>query len=219
MNRTAVIALPLVSLAAVGLVMLLWGGAPDESSGESSRTEVARLTSELEVLRREGQATRELARRAAETGRQTLTSIPGPVPEAAGADPERATDAPPPPSRKEPTFEESYADLESRFAAQALDEAWSQSAAERVTEKLSAALPSGSRVLSADCRESMCRAEIAHVDVEAHRAYLQSSFMDPRKWDGGRPGAPQESSGKGGAVTVAYIGKKGTNLFPAPGDP
>jgi outer membrane murein-binding lipoprotein Lpp len=214
MNRTVVIAISLASFAAIGL-LVLWAGAPDEAALESSRTEVTRLASELEALKREGQATRELAQRAAETGRQALTSNPRPPPEATGPIPERSREDPPAPPPQAPSFEESFADLESRFAAQERDEAWSRSASEQVAQKLSTALPEGSRFLSADCRASICRAEVAHVDVEAHRAYLRSSFMAPESWDGPVLAVLEESSGQGGAVTVAYIGKKDTNLFPA----
>lgn len=216
MRRIAAIAISsatILGLAVLAATRQTRDGAIPENT--QMNEEVARLRSELEATKREERATRDLAASAVEAAqRQAHTTRLSPDSSEAAPRREGPAEGLAPTMRKEPSFEELHADLESRFAAQPRDDAWSRAAVEQVTQKLTAALPPSSRFLSVDCRESICRAEIAHADVERHREYLKGSIVTPGNWDGPVLAVLEESPGKEGVITVAYIGKRGTNLFP-----
>jgi hypothetical protein len=97
-----------------------------------------------------------------------------------------------------------------KFESETPDPQWAAGASKRSYGEMAKALPSGSRILSNECRRSMCRAEIAHPDLRSFQQHMQSMISDSEtQWPGPFMGAVT-STGDDGAVTAeAYFVRDG----------
>jgi hypothetical protein len=92
------------------------------------------------------------------------------------------------------------------FAKESADTAWSRDAARRLQSSIQHALPDGARLLSLDCRTTMCLVEIEYPDAGAAQSWPNSGFQS---WPGAvfMAGEREES---GAAVKTLVAIKEGT---------
>jgi hypothetical protein len=115
-------------------------------------------------------------------------------------------------AKREVTTEDISEGLNTRFYAEDVDRNWSASARANFQSRLSAALPSGSRLVSLECKSSMCRAEVSQPSVEAHQSFVQSAFMPPAQWDGSTMVSLKEEPGDGSATSLVFLAREGQGL-------
>jgi len=114
---------------------------------------------------------------------------------------------------KEVTGQQIQDSLGARFIEEGYDSKWSVVTREKVQARLSSALPKGARVLTVDCKTSMCRAEIAQPDLESHHAFMKSAFASPSvPWEGSTMLALAEEPGTGRVTSIAYFAREGQGL-------
>jgi hypothetical protein len=160
-----------------------------------------RTAQELVELRRELQATKALALDA----RKVVAASPSSAPLGAQA----VTPDPVP----ELTMDHVRDTLDARFHSEAYDRSWGADARQRLETHVTRVLPAGSRVLTSDCRASLCRVEIGHHDVAAHQQFLQQASADPTAaWEGPTMISLQEGTG-GEVVSIGYFAREGVELF------
>ncbi|HSP77097.1 MAG TPA: hypothetical protein VLQ93_01110 [Myxococcaceae bacterium] len=203
-------------------------GAPEPTPSESSelvqlREQVRKLESSVarsEKFAREARSTARIAQLSVST-RADAPPAPEGVPAVAGqgaSHEEAVTEGPgaePPP----PSTEEIITRMDARFFGEGFDPSWSYEARERA-EQLGTRMPEGSRVVSLECRSSMCRMEMSHPNLESFQDFMQKSLLGGEsEWDGpfmaglkGDPGQPGE------LVAVAYLARAGADLSPPPGE-
>lgn len=119
---------------------------------------------------------------------------------------------PPALAKREVTTEDISDGLSSRFYAEDVDRNWSATARQKFQSRLSAAIPNGSRLVSLECKSSMCRAEISHPSMEAHQSFVQSAFMPPAQWEGSTMVSLKEESGERSVTSVAFLAREGQGL-------
>ncbi len=96
--------------------------------------------------------------------------------------------------------------LEAAFAQESVDAAWAEATSEVMVQQWLPILPPGSRLNDVDCRQSMCRVEIQHNQVEGHEAMMDKVFSGRVFWPG--PGSYDLVTSDSGQVsTVAYLGR------------
>lgn len=218
-GRTAKISLGL-GLGALAISGWLLYRAQRTEDGQSEKhaasEELAQMKDELARLRREQQETRAFAQTMAAQAGAPRDGSPRPEPAKGAAEADQAgANGPPLAARPEPTVEQARDQLEHRFASESRDPSWSDGARSRISSFLTPGLPPNSRLLSLECRKSMCRAEIAHENLEAHQKFLSASLMSPSNtWDGPHMATLGENSGGSGVVTVAFLARPGVSLAP-----
>ncbi|WP_375759795.1 hypothetical protein [Corallococcus exercitus] len=116
---------------------------------------------------------------------------------------------------QEPTPDEAVARMDARFFGEGVDTAWSPAATRRA-ERLGAVLPQGARIVSLECRSSMCRLQMSHPSQDAFRKFLREGLMDDAEaWDGPFMAALTGTPGRSGEVeAVAYLAREGVDLAP-----
>jgi hypothetical protein len=67
------------------------------------------------------------------------------------------------------------------YGKEARDPAWSPEAARKLNEIVRQTLPDSSRLVSLECRTTMCLVEVRHKDEETSQSWLRTSFHD---WPG-----------------------------------
>ncbi|MGE6757449.1 hypothetical protein ACQKGO_05500 [Corallococcus interemptor] len=187
----------------------------DVSAGEGGAretTELQRLKAQVRKLEASVAHSEQLAREARATASRVA---PGQSPEAlgppdAGLKIEEVAEAPP-----EPAPDEEVARMDARFFSEGVDTAWSHAATRRA-ERLGAVLPPGARIVSLECRSSMCRLQMSHPSQDAFRQFLREGLMeDADAWDGPFMAALTGTPGRSGEVeAVAYLARAGVDLAP-----
>lgn len=104
------------------------------------------------------------------------------------------------------------------FVAERTDTSWANDARRTASQKLGAALPAGSRAVSIECRESMCRIETAHASLLAYRQFVTSAFLTPetKLWNGGVFTLPvkEDAESHGEMLSVSFIARDGQSIPP-----
>ncbi|NMO13436.1 hypothetical protein HPC49_08745 [Pyxidicoccus fallax] len=221
-----VIAGLLGGLLTLGLGRLIGGEAAGTSaSAEREAAELRRLKQQVRELEASVAGSERLAREAQVTARAAQAAVgprveTSPAPErgagavepaGAGSPSAEGADAVPP----EPTPEEVVARLDARFFGEEVDAAWSRDALPRA-ERLGVLLPRGARVVSLECRSSMCRLEMSHPSLESFQGFVREALLGTgNPWDGafmaslkGNPALP------GGVQAVAWLARAGVELTP-----
>jgi hypothetical protein len=85
------------------------------------------------------------------------------------------------PAKRVPTLEEVQANVLTAYGREAGDPTWGPEASRKLEASLREALPRGSRLLSIDCRATMCLVEVEHPDERSAQAWLLPGFQD---WPG-----------------------------------
>lgn len=174
----------------------------------------AQQQSELDELRREIREARAVTIALQPRPTVTPSAVPSARPDASNdVVPANAESAAVPPPRKELTFQDVRDGLSARLYAESYDPSWSAAARKRIEERLSAALPGGSRLVSVDCRSSICRAEVSQPDFDAHRKFVQAAFADPSvSWEGPTMVTLGEEPGSRMVTSVAFLAREGRDL-------
>lgn len=194
---------------------------PEATELRQLRQQVRKLEESVtysERTAREARSAAELAQRAVRTHREVVPAVqqgPGVTPSGDSHAEAHAqgSNAPPP----EPQAAEVIEQMDERFFSEPLDPGWSQQARRRV-EQLGGMMPKGARVVSLDCRTSLCRMEMSHPNLESFQDFVRQGLLGGGyEWDGpvmaavkGDPHQPGE------LLTVAYLAREGTDLSPSP---
>lgn len=131
--------------------------------------------------------------------------------EASSATPEEGSAAPP--AAMEP--DEVRLRLSSRFQEERPDKGWTANAEALVRARLLPHLPAGSKLISMECRASMCEFVSAHSGPDSYNQFLRTAFQDSatRLWDGAGFATPtSEHDRDGNVITVAYLAREGHAL-------
>lgn len=100
--------------------------------------------------------------------------------------------------------------MESNFAGQMPDQSWSIGTATEVQAKVFARLPKDSRLMSIECRKSMCRLETSHHDEQTYQAFLSKSLAAPDfNWQGAIAYSTSRDDSSGEIAAVAYMMRAG----------
>ncbi|RKG73846.1 hypothetical protein D7W79_24490 [Corallococcus exercitus] len=77
-------------------------------------------------------------------------------------------------------------------------------------------LPRGARIVSLECRSSMCRLQMSHPSQDAFRNFLREGLMDDADaWEGPFMAALTGTPGRSGEVeAAAYLARAGVDLAP-----
>lgn len=84
-------------------------------------------------------------------------------------------------------------------------------------EQFSGRLPEGARVLSLQCRSSMCRLETSHPSLESFQGFIQQTVMrGEHNWNGPIMAALEGDPRQPGEVkAVVYLAREGADLSPS----
>jgi hypothetical protein len=102
-----------------------------------------------------------------------------------------AAPAPPPPSEPTNSLPETLEEVQeayrSAYAKEGKDPAWSRESESKLTSMARSSVSGGSRLLSVDCRTTMCMMEVAHASADTANAHGVDSWMMKllRDWGGG----------------------------------
>jgi hypothetical protein len=90
---------------------------------------------------------------------------------------------------------------------------WVGASKQEALQKLTHALPQGSRLRSFECHERVCRIESSHQNQASYRQFVGTAFMAPttQLWNGGFYSAI-ETSRDGEIMSVTYLAQAGQNL-------
>lgn len=144
--------------------------------------------------------------------------------------PALSTEPPPPERRQEPVAtttdesapaaaamepEEIRFQMSSRFEEERPDRAWAATAQELIRTRLIPHLAAGSKLISVQCRASMCEVLSSHTGPDAYNQFLQAAFRDPesRPWNTAVFATPTSDRDRdGNVITVAYLSREGQEL-------
>jgi hypothetical protein len=171
-------------------------GAPDTSDAQ----ERARLGRELD---RAQQRALELERIVADLGQRKpegkdrgRADVPGPASPGPYALPSTA-----------PSREDELAHIQAVFAREADDPAWDPES--DLHDKLEGILPAGSTLRSLECRSSMCRLDMTHVDMESYQEFATDFLLAHTRplWPGPSLFDLSSAPDKGEVIVVGYLGR------------
>jgi hypothetical protein len=123
--------------------------------------------------------------------------------------------APTPTPPKERSTEDVRDSLSARFVREDYDSNWSVVARDKIQTLLTAAIPTGARVLSVDCKTSLCRAEVSEPDMESHKQLIRKGFTSATAWAGGSMVTLAHDPGPGHITSVAFFAREGKGLASA----
>lgn len=177
------------------------------------RTEMQSLSVSVEAAQGRPQNKAVLTAAAPVLARQTAPLAPDP-----GQDDEDEAsprgDAQDEPAR--PTLEpaEMKSELDTVFASERPDPAWTAEASRTVSSRVAAVLPESSALRNVDCHGSMCRIETSHTDFESYRRFVQGAFMTPgsRIWNAGFFASPPMPDERGELTATVYLAREGEPL-------
>jgi hypothetical protein len=86
--------------------------------------------------------------------------------------------------KPEPTSREIVAQIDAKFFREPAQTAWGQGAAGRARSVLRRLVKPGSELGAVDCRETLCRVEARHRDLDAYQAFATAVLDDERDQDG-----------------------------------
>jgi|HubBroStandDraft_1064217.scaffolds.fasta_scaffold117426_3 hypothetical protein len=112
------------------------------------------------------------------TSASPITAKPtsGRVAGVSGSPPEQAGTQRPP-----PTLAEVQNNVLAAYAKESIDTSWSRTAERKLQQSITRGLPDGSRLLSMECRSTMCLLQLQHPDSKAAHTLLHQGFKD---WGG-----------------------------------
>jgi hypothetical protein len=189
-------------VVAMGAYYIHVSGTTSKRRAEVQGSDVASLENEVKALKQA------LAEVAARPDRRIEVPVrveqPGP-----GVAQQAAT----PPMGKQPTTDELRDSVEAKFVSQSVDPTWSKAAQVQAGDGVTRALPLDSRLLSVECRTSMCRVETSHKDMTSYREFVQHTLMSPDfGWDGPKMATVTKTDSNGGLTTLEYLGRPGERL-------
>ncbi|WP_437528981.1 hypothetical protein WME79_46865 [Sorangium sp. So ce726] len=113
-----------------------------------------------------------------------------------------------------PSHEEQKEFLELSFSAQAPDVSWSRGAAAQVDEMVRPLTDRNTRLVSTDCRATLCRVELTHTTEDAFHAFMTTAIYGGgmRSWKGAGGGGLLRRDPDGTVRTVVYLAKEGAEL-------
>jgi hypothetical protein len=185
-----------VALAAGGF--LLYRLQTPAASAGVQGDDLARMQQELEQLKSD-------VRR-----KPQLIPVPvSPAAPAAAAEAASRTASPPAPP---PTEAEVLAHLGSSFSREPTDPRWSGEAATQARTALATRLTAGSAIQKVECKSTLCRMEISHLDLDSFRQSVRSTFLAPDNglWNGAWMAAVVDTDN--GVRAVAYLARPGADL-------
>jgi hypothetical protein len=173
-----------------------------ESSDNSMRGELTELRSELARAQATLQALNLRSNASSATGGST-TEVPQPAPAI-------ETEPPPLPVR----LEDQREILDARFNAEVTDRSWEREARQLVEKQLGSFVPDGSRLVSIDCRASLCRAEVRHPDMASHQQLIRDAFASgTTSWPGATLASYREPQRQNDPViSVLFFGRDGSDF-------
>jgi hypothetical protein len=210
--RRTLISGSVVAVLAAGLVWSLRSGdpaAPVRSDDGATRRELAQLRSELSDLRVRnlGVARAAFDPAAPATAPASATSDRKTPSEPAAAEESRDAAGT---RQRMPGPVELVAQLDSKFAAEDVDPAWSHSAARQADEALASTIPAGSTLGRVECHASLCRVESFHTSRDAYRSFVDTSFVsrDTKLWNAASTSIILDAS-DAGVKAVSFIAREG----------
>jgi len=124
------------------------------------------------------------------------------------------------PTKAGPTVAQVAAHVESSYARQAVDASWAGSTQAALSEHLGKQLGS-SALESIECRESLCKARLRHVDPASYSAFIDRLYANANDIWKGPITFYRDSAGEGDDVAPSsdgpvrnsiYFAKEGTEL-------
>jgi hypothetical protein len=219
----------LMGLMTLGTAQVIGKGEQDSPESDTPEaTELRKLRQQVleleesaahsERMAREAQAVADAARMAVSAHgekppappRQPVAPQPGEVREEASS---RSPSAPPPEVRAEEVLEQ----LDERFFSEPLDPGWSHEA-RRHAEQFGGTMPKGARVLSLECRSSLCRMETTQPNLESFQDFVRQGLLGGKhEWKGPIMAAVKSAPNQPGEIlTVTYLAREGVDLSPSP---
>jgi hypothetical protein len=203
----------LVSMACVGVA--LWMAA---AAHRAQQRRIHALESEMKAMaaqvRNDAAITRRAewiqAQRSAPTGAPPPDPVvqEQPVPEAPEVAPDPGVD----PASEITSQEEYYAKVGLAFSAEPMDAAWARNTEYALRNTLSE-LAETSTVDSLECRQSLCKADVQHVDQEKFSAFIDRTIASARETWSGEIAWYRDSVTSDGAVhSTMYFGKPGISI-------
>jgi HAMP domain-containing protein len=108
------------------------------------------------------------------------------------------------------TREELQDSAEAQFVGEAFDRNWSSDAAAQLQSKLTPWLRRESRLRSLECRESLCRLETSHRDLQEFQDFQRDSLSaHDFGWQGPMLFAPLKTEKSGEVTAVTYLTRPG----------
>jgi len=215
MSRREKIALFAITLLAlVGAVKVGRWPAASPVSEDAKRIDLAER--EIKELRNELKAQRAITQLANAANAAHAASLQAAAAQVAQAAP-TATQAVPEPAPapappKEASTEEVRDSLSARFVQENYDSNWGVAARDKIQALLAAAIPTGARVLSVECKTSLCRAEVSEPDIDAHKQLVRKAFTSETPWAGSTMVTLADDAGSGHVTSVAFFGREGKGL-------
>lgn len=122
-----------------------------------------------------------------------------------------AQDSPPPAASL--TSDEIQTLMQSRFELESQDPTWSRGAAARITDQVARNITPNSRVVSVDCRRSLCRIESRHDDLDAYRRFATEALaVHDGSWNGTITSSLLGTGKERELTSVGYLVRPGENF-------
>jgi hypothetical protein len=210
-EKMALFAITLMAL--VGAVAVGRWPAARPASEDAKRIDLAER--EIEELRNEIKAQRAITQLANAAHAASVQAVaaqsPSTSPAATQAVPE-SSPTPTPAPAKDLSSEDVRDSLSARFVQEDYDSNWSVVTRGKIQTLLAAAIPTGARVLSVDCKTSLCRAEVAEPDIESHKQLIRKGFTSATAWQGSTMVTLADDAGSGHITSVAFFAREGKAL-------
>ena len=134
--------------------------------------------------------------------------------------PQPAQAAPPaaPSASAAVVFADIQAHYQASMEAQSTDVNWSREATRNLRgifdEIIDTAKTAATTLKSVECRQSICRAELAHDSEGDARTFMRAWMHDParQKWKGAFSGGAEPSKGDGAVRSLFFLAREGTEL-------
>ncbi|MEI9937512.1 MAG: hypothetical protein WDO69_09865 [Pseudomonadota bacterium] len=211
-EKMALFAIALMAL--VGAVAVGSWPAARPASEDAKRIDLAER--EINELRNEIKAQRALTQLVNAAHAASVQAAAAQAAQAASTAP-AATQAVPesaPAPAKEVSTEDVRDSLSARFVQENYDSNWSVVARGKIQTLLAAAIPTGARVLSVDCKTSLCRAEVSEPDIESHKQLIRKGITSATPWAGSTMVTLADDPASGHITSVAFFAREGKTLAP-----
>lgn len=105
------------------------------------------------------------------------------------------------------------ASVDSTFAAEPNDAAWSPGAHQQLSRAMVTGLPEGSSLEKVECRSSLCKVDTRHRSVAEFRSFVEGALLERGRqaWNAGFYAAVVDQSDQGIAA-VAYVAREGQSV-------
>jgi hypothetical protein len=120
----------------------------------------------------------------------------------------------PPASKPAITDQDVQTGLSAGFQSEVVDTTWAPAAARTIQGDFSRALSANSSIESVECRQSLCRIQTVHSDVDTYRTFAYGALTSAaNEWSGARYMHLQETLPDGRVRSVAYAAREGADLM------